>query len=170
MTTCYVALGSNLEDPLRQLRAATVALGQLPGTRLLAASRIVRSVAVGPGEQPDYLNAVARLDTRLAPMALLDYLQAIEARQGRIRTERWGARTLDLDLLLYGDESLDTERLTLPHPRMCERNFVLYPLRDVAEANLMLPDGRKLDTLIRACPGAAPASIDEPLGSSDGSR
>ena len=163
MTTCYVALGSNLGDPLQQLRTACAALADIPETSLLAISRAYRSPAVGPGEQPDYLNAAARLDTRLAPLALLDALQAIEVQQGRIRGERWGTRTLDLDLLLYGNRRLDSPRLQLPHPRLAERNFVLYPLRDVAKTNLMLPDGRNLDTLLSACPGDALAPISESL-------
>lgn len=163
MITCYVALGSNLDDPLRQLRDATAALKDLPRTRLLAVSRAYASAAVGPGEQPDYLNAAARMDSGLAPVDLLDALQAIEARHGRVRGQRWAARTLDLDLLLYGAESMETERLTLPHPRMTERNFVLYPLREVAEANFMLPDGRNLDTLLRACPGEALVPISDLL-------
>ena len=168
MTDCYIALGSNLENPLQQLRDAIAALAGLPASQLAAVSRAYTSAAVGPGEQPDYLNAAARLDTELAPLQLLDALQDIERRQGRTRGERWSARTLDLDLLLYGDTTLSTERLTLPHPRMSERNFVLYPLLDVADANLMLPDGRKLDTLVRACPGEALVAISDSLTTTGG--
>ena len=168
MTPCYIALGSNLGEPLQQLRSATRALASLPRTRLDAISSAYASAAVGPGEQPDYLNAAARLSTELQPLEMLDALQAIELQQGRTRGERWTARTLDLDLLFHGDARLETSRLTLPHPRIGERNFVLYPLRDVVEANLMLPDGRNLDTLIRACAGEPLVAINESLAPPDG--
>lgn len=163
MTPAYVGLGANLADPLAQLRAATLALSDMPQSQLAAVSPVYRSAAVGPGEQPDYLNAVAMLATTLPPLDLLDALQAIESRQGRVRDVRWGARTLDLDLLLYGDLVTDSERLTLPHPRLAQRNFVLLPLADIAPANLMLPDGRDLDTLIRACPPGALSRVADTL-------
>jgi 2-amino-4-hydroxy-6-hydroxymethyldihydropteridine diphosphokinase len=164
VTPAFIGLGSNLADPLAQLRAAARALCALPQSLLVEISRVYRSAAVGPGEQPDYLNAVALLETSLAPLELLDALQAIERQRGRQRKIHWGARTLDLDLLLYGSLAMDTARLTLPHPRMTERNFVLVPLADVAPANLMLPDGRDLDTLIRACPqGALSVTTDSLL-------
>ena len=152
MTCCYVALGSNQRQPAAQLRRAVAAIGQLPESLLHSVSHCYRSAAVGPGDQPDYLNAVARLQTSLDPLALLDLLQAIEHNQGRVRSVRWGARTLDLDLLLYDKQVMDSQRLTLPHPRLAQRNFVLVPLAEIAPPNLMLPDGRDLDTLLRACP------------------
>lgn len=152
MIDAYVALGSNLGDPLAQLRRATSALAGLPETRLAAISAVYRSAAIGPGTQPEYLNAAVRLTTALAPLALLDHLQAIETSQGREREQRWGARTLDLDLLLYGDRSVDQPRLTVPHPRLTERPFALFPLADVATPKLVLPDGRELDKLLRDCP------------------
>jgi 2-amino-4-hydroxy-6-hydroxymethyldihydropteridine diphosphokinase len=149
---CYIALGSNQQQPASQLRRAIAALQGTPGCRPGAISPCYRSAAVGPGEQPDYLNAVLELYTQLSPEALLDTLQTIENTQGRVRTERWGPRTLDLDILLYGDLIISTARLEIPHPRMAERNFVLYPLLDIAGPNLMLPDGRELGTLVSACP------------------
>jgi 2-amino-4-hydroxy-6-hydroxymethyldihydropteridine diphosphokinase len=152
MTTAYIGLGSNLHDPLQQLRQAVRSLAALPDTRLERLSAIYRSAAVGPGRQPDYLNAVARLDTVIAAPELLARLHRIEAGQGRERRERWGARTLDLDLLLYGDATSDTAALTLPHPRMAQRDFVLVPLREACGENLLLPDGRELDTLMAQCP------------------
>ncbi|MFV8819590.1 2-amino-4-hydroxy-6-hydroxymethyldihydropteridine diphosphokinase [Haliea sp. E17] len=152
MIPAYIALGSNLGNPLAQLQRAAGALDKLPGTRLAACSPLYRSAAVGPGEQPDYLNAVVRLDTDLQPLALLDALQAIEAAQGREREVRWGARTLDLDLLLYGAQRIDEPRLTVPHPRMTQRAFVLYPLAAVAGANLLLPNGEELGKLLATCP------------------
>ncbi len=152
MIDAYIALGSNLQDPLEQLQAASAALAALPETELVALSRLYRSAAVGPGEQPDYLNAVARLRTGLSPLALLDALQRIELEQGRERHVRWAARTLDLDLLLYGDQCIDEPRLQVPHPRMSQRAFVVYPLADVAPAGLQLPGGEELAELVAACP------------------
>ena len=152
MTCCYVALGSNQRQPAAQLRRAVAAIGQLPESLLHSVSHCYRSAAVGPGDQPDYLNAVLQIETGLMPEALLDALQGIENDQGRTRKVRWGPRTLDLDILLYGDLALTTPRLQIPHPHMAERNFVLYPLLDIAGPNLMLPDGRELGTLVSACP------------------
>ena len=150
MIRCYIGLGSNLQDPALQLQRATEALRRLPQSRLLAVSPHYRSPAVGPGDQPDYRNAVAALDTDLEPLALLDQLQAIEQAQGRVRTVRWAARTLDLDLLLYGDRVIADARLTVPHPRIAERAFVLRPLADLA-AGLMLPGGIAVSDLLAAC-------------------
>lgn len=152
MIPAYIGLGSNLQEPIGQLRSAVIALGGLRDSRVAAVSRVYRSAAVGPGDQPDYLNAVLRLDTALAPEALLQQLQAIETSQGRIRIERWGARTLDLDILLYGELEIVTPTLTIPHPALSSRNFVLYPLADISGPNLVLPDGSDLGTLLARCP------------------
>lgn len=152
MTTAYIGLGSNLNDPIRQLRAALAALALLPESAVKQVSGAYSSGAVGPGVQPPYLNAVAQLDTRLPPQRLLSLLQSIEQAQGRIRTIRWGARSLDLDILLYGEEHIDTPTLTVPHPALGERNFVLYPLADICGTNFVLPDGTDLGTLISRCP------------------
>ena len=164
MTTAYLGLGSNLDDPAQQLRLAVRALAALPESELQALSPVYRSAAVGPGEQPDYLNAAARLQTDLAPQGLLADLQRIEDAQGRVRTERWAARTIDLDLLLYGDLEIQSETLSLPHPRMGEREFVLVPLRDVSDTNLVLPDGSDLDTLLLQLPGSSLSRTDHRLG------
>lgn len=152
MTSCYIALGSNLEQPARQLQQALVALKDLPDSIVGPVSSFYRSAAVGPGEQPDYLNAVLQLDTALSPLTLLDALQDIETYQGRTRETRWGPRTLDLDILLYGDQVIDQPRLTVPHPALPQRNFVLYPLLEISDPNLMLPSGADLGTLVAACP------------------
>ena len=152
MTPAYIALGSNLQDPLSQLQRAVIALRALPDAQFQRISSIYRSAAVGPGTQPDYLNAVALLTTTLPPIALLEALQQIEQAQGRTRSERWGPRTLDLDILLYGDQRIDSARLTVPHPALGQRNFVLYPLAEICQSNLVLPDGTDLDTLVRTCP------------------
>ncbi|HXG28611.1 MAG TPA: 2-amino-4-hydroxy-6-hydroxymethyldihydropteridine diphosphokinase [Nevskiales bacterium] len=131
-----VALGSNLDQPAIHVRRALDELGQLPRTRLLVRSPLYRSVAVGPdgrpAPQPDFCNAVALLKTGLSPRELLQALQALEAAHGRRRGARWAPRSLDLDLLVHGDTVLDEPGLKLPHPRLAERNFVLYPLRDIA--------------------------------------
>jgi 2-amino-4-hydroxy-6-hydroxymethyldihydropteridine diphosphokinase len=152
MTPVYIALGSNLGNPEVQLRRAVTALETLPDTQLDQMSGVYRSVAVGPKMQPDYLNAVIQLATKLSPTNLLDALQKIEQDQDRIRDERWGPRTLDLDILLYGDLQVASERLTIPHPLMQERDFVLYPLREISNTNLVLPDGTDIGTLLRQCP------------------
>ncbi|MFT4613067.1 MAG: 2-amino-4-hydroxy-6-hydroxymethyldihydropteridine diphosphokinase [Bacteroidia bacterium] len=151
MSQAYIALGSNLEEPLQQLHSALRALNALPETALVKASSIYQSAAVGPGDQPDYLNAAVLLDTRLGPQPLLVALLAIEDEQGRQRTVRWGPRTLDLDLLLYDHVTMNTHCLTLPHPRLRERDFVLYPLHEISDTNQMLPGDAELDTLISRC-------------------
>jgi len=144
MIRVYLALGSNLAQPLDQVNAALEALAALPQTRLAACSSFYRSTPLGPQDQPDYLNAVVALDTTLLPEALLDATQAIEQRQGRVRkAERWGPRTLDLDMLLYGDQVISTPRLTVPHYDMMNREFMLYPLAEIAP-DLVFPDGTVL--------------------------
>lgn len=132
--TAYVALGSNLGDRAGHLAAGLSALATLPGTCVLAISATFETAPVGPAGQQNYFNAAAALATSLAPRDLLEHLLAIEQAQGRVRRERWGPRTLDLDLLLHGDAVLDDPHLTLPHPRMLERAFVLAPLADIAPA------------------------------------
>ncbi len=152
MERVYIGLGSNLAEPLTQLRSALAALASLPQSRLFATSSFYASDPLGPADQPRYVNAVAALDTELAPLALLDALQAIEANQGRVRkAERWGPRTLDLDILLFGERLLDEPRLCVPHYHLQARPFVLYPLAELAP-ELRLPDGRHLAELLAACP------------------
>lgn len=152
MTDVFISLGSNLGDPLAQLRQAVQAIKALPQTRVLALSGAWRSAAVGPGTQPDYLNAVLKLTTSLTPHALLDALQEIEHQQGRERAIRWEARTLDLDILLFGDQTIADQRLLIPHPRMTQRDFVLYPLLEVAGASMTVPGQAVLADLIERCP------------------
>lgn len=150
MALAYVGLGSNLNDPLAQVNLALNELATLKQTRLSARSALYRSRAVGP-EQPDYINAVALLDTQLSPLDLLDQLQFIEQAHQRVRLEHWGPRTLDLDLLLYDMQVIQHPRLTVPHPYLTQRGFVLYPLADITP-NLCLPDGKSLQTLLGQCP------------------
>lgn len=129
---CYVGLGSNLDEPLIQVNRAIEALRRQPAIHLLRRSPWYGSKAVGPGDQPDFINGVIELETSLEPRALLGVLQGIEQAQGRVRELRWGARTLDLDILLYGDLRHNTPDLQIPHPRLAERAFVLAPLADLA--------------------------------------
>jgi 2-amino-4-hydroxy-6-hydroxymethyldihydropteridine diphosphokinase len=150
MERVYIGMGSNLAAPAEQLREALKALEQLPHTRLSGVSSFYVSDSLLPG-QPRYTNAVAALDTALEPLALLDALQAIENGQGRERLERWGPRTLDLDILLFGDRLIDEPRLKVPHYHMQARAFVLYPLAELAPG-ITLADGRALDDLLGACP------------------
>ncbi|CAI8794768.1 MULTISPECIES: 2-amino-4-hydroxy-6-hydroxymethyldihydropteridine diphosphokinase [Pseudomonas] len=153
MERIYIGMGSNLAEPAEQLRSAIQALAQLPDTQLVGVSAFYQSDSLLPG-QPRYTNAVAALDSRLAPLDLLDALQAIETGQGRERLERWGPRTLDLDILLFGDRLIDEPRLKIPHYHMQARAFVLYPLAELAPADLRLADGRLLKDLLAACPFA----------------
>lgn len=147
----YIGLGSNLDDPRAQVELALVELAAIPDTCVLNVSALYRSLAVGPGEQPNYINAAALLETSLSPLALLDALQAIEQAHRRVRLEHWGPRTLDLDILLLDSLIIASERLRVPHPYLTQRNFVLYPLADIAPA-LLLPDGTSLKELIAQCP------------------
>ncbi|GLH30850.1 MULTISPECIES: 2-amino-4-hydroxy-6-hydroxymethyldihydropteridine diphosphokinase [Pseudomonas] len=150
-TRAYIGLGSNLDAPAEQLGNALQALDRVASTRLVAASALYTSDSLLPG-QPRYTNAVAALDTSLAPLDLLDALQAIENEQGRVRKERWGPRTLDLDILLFGDHVIDVPRLQVPHYHMHARPFVLYPLAELVADDFHLADGRPLAQLLQACP------------------
>lgn len=149
---CFIGLGSNQADPSAQIEQACDAISQLPGVSLRARSSLYSSAPLGPQDQPSYINAVVMLDTGLEAEALLDQLQAIERQQGRVRkTERWGPRTLDLDILLFGNQVIDTPRLQVPHYHMHARPFVLYPLAEL-NAELVMPDGTPLQDLLEACP------------------
>lgn len=148
----FIGIGSNLDSPIEQVTRAIDELGRVVASRLIARSSLYASSPMGPSEQPDYINAVAQLRTGLAPLPLLDELLAIEGAHGRVRgTERWGPRTLDLDLLLYGDWRIDSERLTVPHPGLHEREFVLYPLQELM-GDIDVPGRGRLRTLVRCCP------------------
>lgn len=142
----YIALGSNLAQPIQQLNQALQAIAHLPNTQLNRVSSFYQSKPLGPQDQPDYVNAVACITTDFAPLELLEQLQQIEQQQGRIRLRRWGERTLDLDILLYDDLVLQTERLTIPHYDMQNREFVIIPLIEIAP-DLILPNGKKLEDL-----------------------
>jgi len=157
LVRAYIGLGSNLNNPVAQIRSALVALDAISGTCCVAYSSLYRSKPLGVAEQPDYVNAVAAIDTRLPAHDLLQELHIVEAMHGRVREERWGPRTLDLDLLLYGDQRYSSDRLTVPHPGLSERDFVLYPLHEIAP-ELDIPGAGSLRRLVEHCPslGAQP--------------
>ena len=148
MTRAFIALGSNLGDPRQQVLDAMDALQRLPDSRVLQRSRLYRTPPWGVLDQPDFINAVVAIDTGLSPHALLDALHAIEQQAGRVRLERNGPRTLDLDLLYMDGVRINDAQLTVPHPRIAERAFVLLPLVDVAP-ELQLPAGTVAELLAR---------------------
>lgn len=148
MAKVFIGIGSNLSSPIEQVQRAIATLKTLEHSQFIKSSSIYGSKPMGPQDQPDYINAVAQIETTLSPLELLDKLQAIELAFGRerIKGNRWGARIIDLDILLIDDLVIDSERLTVPHYGMQEREFVLLPLVEI-EPNLILPDGSNLQTL-----------------------
>jgi len=155
----YVALGSNLSDPAQQVRAAFDRLAQLPDTHLIARSRLYRTAPLGPQDQPEFVNACAGVITQLEPEALLAALVGIERAMGKVPPPvRWGARVIDLDLLLYAGERRAGPGLELPHPRMHERNFVLYPLAEIAPS-LELPGRGRIAELAGRVGGQGLAAL-----------
>ncbi len=149
----YVAIGSNLDDPPRQVEKAFVALAALADTRLVLRSGLWRSKPMGPQDQPDFVNAVAGLLTLLEPRALLGNLRGLERRMGKIEPAvRWGPRLIDLDLLMVGSTRCDEPELRLPHPGLHQRNFVLYPLAEIAPM-LWVPDHGRVSRLLEGIPG-----------------
>lgn len=147
LVTAFIALGSNLGDPQQQVRSGLLEIAALPATRLVRASSMYRSAAVGYRDQPDFVNAVAQVETRLAPRALLDRLLAIERGHGRVREFPNAPRTLDLDIILYGDLESQEPGLAIPHPRMHERAFVLVPLAEIAPQTAVPGRGRASELL-----------------------
>jgi len=157
----YIGLGSNLDDPEQQVRRALTALRDLPQTLPGRESRLYRNPPLGPQDQPDYVNAVAGVLTQLAPRALLTQLQALETALGRTRVagDRWGPRIIDLDLLVYGSQSVAEPGLDLPHPGISERNFVLFPLNDVAPG-LTVPGQGTVTRMLTRVDGSALVPMD----------
>ena len=156
----FIGIGANLDRPVEHVCRAIEDLGETPHSRILGYSGIYRSAPMGPPDQPDYVNAVAKLQTRLGPDELLSFLQGIERQHGRVRTpERWGPRPLDLDLLLYGRSVVDTPALTVPHPGMHQRPFVLYPLLEL-EPGLSVPGHGTLASLVERCPAGGIARLN----------
>ncbi|ATX81488.1 2-amino-4-hydroxy-6-hydroxymethyldihydropteridine diphosphokinase [Mariprofundus ferrinatatus] len=132
MSRAFIAFGGNLGDVKNAFISARNQIDALPQTHVVASSLLYRTPPVGPAGQPDYLNAVVSLETELAPLPLLEAMQAIETGHGRVRSEQWGARTLDLDIIAINGEIIDSEQLAVPHPLMFDRQFVLRPLCDLA--------------------------------------
>jgi 2-amino-4-hydroxy-6-hydroxymethyldihydropteridine diphosphokinase len=150
----YIGVGSNLENPVQQVQMAKQCLQQLPETDLTGFSSLYASAPMGPQDQPDYVNAVAQLQTMLSANQLLKELQAIEQQQGRVRKQiRWGSRTLDLDILLYGDQQLNSADLVIPHSGIAQRAFVLYPLQEIAP-EIDVPGHGPLAGLVSVCPSS----------------
>ena len=159
----YIGIGSNLNHPVAQVQRAFEALNAIPASCCVAQSPLYRTAAVGgPPNQPDYINAVAALNTALTPEELLTTLQAIETQHGRVRTVPWGLRTLDLDLLLYDQITRTDPWLTLPHPRLHQRAFVLYPLHDITPT-LTLPERGCLTEWLTQCPPLNIARLDSQI-------
>ncbi|MEW5288971.1 MULTISPECIES: 2-amino-4-hydroxy-6-hydroxymethyldihydropteridine diphosphokinase [Erwinia] len=155
MNRVWLALGSNLADPLHQVQAALDALAALPQTRLITTSSFWRTPPYGPADQPDYLNAAVALDSELTPEALLDHTQRIELEQGRVRKEhRFGPRTLDLDIMLFGSLTLNTPRLIVPHYDMHNRAFMLVPLVEIAP-DITFPDGTRAADILAGLDSSA---------------
>ena len=153
----FLGLGSNLGDRLANLQAAVDALQSEPGLRVTGSSRVWETTPVGGPPQPDYLNAVIRIETDLSARDLLDAARRVEARLGRVRKERWGARTIDVDILLYDDEQIDEPDLVVPHPRLGERAFVVLPLLEL-EPDPVLPDGTRLKAVRIDTNGVVPSA------------
>lgn len=147
----FIGLGSNLDDPAAQLESALQALDALPESQLIQRSSLYKSPPMGPQDQPDYINAVAEIDTTLSAHELLAQLQALELAHGRTRRRHWGERTLDLDILLYEQLQIADETLTIPHPGIAVRPFVLYPLAELAP-NLCVPGRGNIAELCLQCP------------------
>jgi 2-amino-4-hydroxy-6-hydroxymethyldihydropteridine diphosphokinase len=153
----FLGLGSNLGDRLANLQAAVDALQAEPGLRVAASSRVWETTPVGGPPQPDYLNAVVRIETDLSARDLLDVARRVESRLGRVRKERWGARTIDVDILLHDGEEIDEPDLVVPHPRMTRRAFVLLPLLEL-EPDPVLPDGTRLKDVRVETDGVTPSA------------
>ncbi len=152
MTLVYLAIGSNLATPLQQVNHALAALKKIPDTTFVTRSAFYRTKPMGSQDQPDYLNLAVALETHLSPDMLLDHTQAIELAQGRVRNgERWGPRTLDLDIMLFGDQIINSARLTVPHYGLKQREFMLYPLAEIAP-DLIFPDGETLAERLKHVP------------------
>lgn len=158
--TAFIGLGSNLDDPPARIRRALQALAALPGTRLVRQSSLYRNPPSGYRDQPDFVNAVAQIETSLEPRELLGELLAIERAHGRVRDLPNGPRTLDLDLLLYGERALREPGLTIPHPRMLGRAFVLTPLAEIAP-DTVVPGGGPVSNLVRSVDASGMIKLPE---------
>ena len=151
MIECYIGLGSNLQNPIQQVQSAVNYLSNWKNLKLIKVSSLYHGAPLGPSDQPDFINAAAYIRTTMTAIQLLNQLQTIEQIHKRERIKHWGPRTLDLDLLLYGNQTILSARLQVPHKEMRQRNFVLYPLFEIAP-QLHLPDGQPLKDLLSDCP------------------
>ena len=151
MVDAFIGLGSNLDNPIEHVRQACKAIAALELIELVACSPLYQSHPVGPSDQDDYINAVMHIHTRYSSLALLRQLQQIENAHGRVRVQRWGARTLDLDILLYDNQIINEPDLIVPHPEMISRGFVLYPLLDISSLDFFIPGKGRLAELLTFC-------------------
>jgi len=154
----YIGIGSNLGDSVARVGAAFASIDGIRDTRLVARSRLYRTRPFGPVQQGDFVNAVAGVLTQLPATALLEAMRAIETAAGRVRAERWGPRSLDLDLLVYAEQRIAVEGLTVPHPGIAERGFVLAPMHDIAPT-LMVPGAGRVQDLLRQLPDDGIAEV-----------
>ena len=152
MAIVLVGLGANIDNPMQQLTRALQTLAQHSDIEIKGVSRVYRSAPLGPSDQPDFLNAAVKIDTALSPSAVLDAVKIIERQQGRVTARRWGERCIDLDILLYGGITLQTETLCIPHPGVSARSFVLDPLIDLLGQRFKMPSGEELGKLRALCP------------------
>ena len=158
--TVFIGLGSNLENPVQQIRTAIGAIQANKGINLVKASSLYKTAPVGPEGQPDYINAVVEVQTTMQPQALLATLQTIENQHGRKRQLHWGARTLDLDILLFDEQVISQPNLVIPHAHISERNFVLIPLLEITDDSLMIPGKGQLNDLLQQCRDNAIEKLD----------
>jgi len=156
----FIGLGSNLDNPESRVTRAIQELDKLPRSTVRAMSSLYRSSPMGPQDQPDYVNAVVQLATGLSPEALLDQLQRVEQVHARTRDQHWGPRTLDLDILLYGDDVIETEHLQVPHPGLALRDFVLYPLAEIDDC-IAVPGLGSVKSLLEHCPRGDLVRLEE---------
>ena len=147
--TVYIGLGSNIEQPCLQIKNAILALAQLPETTVINDSGYFKSKPMGPKDQPDYVNAVAEIETTMSAIELLKHCKLIEQQQGRIKLRHWGERTIDLDILLYADEQIQTDVLTVPHPGICQRDFVYMPLLKL-NPDVIVPGTGPLNVIVQS--------------------
>ncbi len=149
MTIAYIGLGSNMESPRQHITTAIQSLGEIQSTRIINVSSLYKSKPMGPQNQGDYINAVVQIETEMEPTELLNCLQAIENDHGRVRAEHWGPRTIDLDILMFGNEIIQNDRLTVPHPEITNRSFVIVPLAEIDPACVIPEKGLVSDLILR---------------------
>ena len=159
----YIGLGGNLDSPIQQLKTALISIDELPKTSLIKSSSFYGSKPLGPQDQPDFINAVCQIETELSATELLAALQKVEIEQGRIKKRRWGERLIDLDILLYGQEALDSADLTIPHSQIALRDFVLIPLAEVSPG-LVIPNLGEIESLIEQLNESYLVALNETKG------